>query len=509
MTDFEAFNATTNPIIRLEKDWNNLLAHGLEKGASYIFRKNGSYYEAIQGGTSSGAGTIAYGGADNAGATDGTSAADTLNAAIAALTTGGAIFIKNGVYSFTDAIAGSNGVRLVGESMGPFDSFTVGTILQDTGAGAAPFVDFQDKRHFGLENLKLYLNGGASTSGLRLGGTAAADPRTKAIVLRNVTIDSFAVGIQGSTYGPDDSSLYDCFVGNASSMAIDNMSSQVKMVGGTIYETPIGFRVDRTGGGHPDCGNQFYGTVFSGADVCIEVIGDSSVRGMSFYGCWFEDADTMILRTTNATAGTDLGFYYFFGCYGYVNTGADIFDLSETTVRLLWDGGELYPADDPSDIVTNGGTATTQYIGLRGYLPGQERINFNDTASGLRGLSGKHFKLFYDPTNVGLSAGNAAAWHTFAPNSWMPYRQYEVCHAHVIYRWNPGSASGGLRLAFPAATPVTGTSYIPGAAGLRTDTIDCTMGIRDETGDGEMVLESIGDAANNVIVYSIELIYEM
>lgn len=464
--------------------------------ASYIIFKNGSTYYRRNSTT----GQVDDSNAD---------AATLINAAITALTTGGIVFVRNGIYSCTNQIVLGNGVRLIGESMGPFDSFTVGTVLQDTGAGAAPFVDGQDKRHFGLENLKLYLNGGASTSGLRMGGTASGDPRTKAITLRNIAIDGFPVGIQCSTYGPDDSTAYDCFVGNAATMAIDNMSSMFKFVGGTIYDSPIGFRVDRTGGGHPDSGNQFYGTIWSGTDVCIEVIGDDAIRGMSFYGCWFEDVDTMILRTTNATAGTYLGFFNFHGCYGYVNTGADIFDVSQTTVSILWEGGELYPADDPTDIVTNGGTATLQYIGIRGYIPGQERINFNDTAAGLRGLSGKHFKLFYDPTNVGLSAGNAAAWHTFAPNSWMPYRQYEVCHAHVIYRWDPGSASGGLRLAFPVGTGVTGTSYIPGAAGVRTDTIDCTMGIRDETGDGEMVLESIGDAANNVIVYSMELIYEM
>ncbi len=87
MADFTKFNASTHPIVKLEGDWNNLLAHGLEKGFNYIVRINGSYTEAITG-TGTSAGTIAYGGADNVGATDGTDSAAVINAALANLTAG-------------------------------------------------------------------------------------------------------------------------------------------------------------------------------------------------------------------------------------------------------------------------------------------------------------------------------------------------------------------------------------------------------------------------------------
>ena len=62
MTDFTAYSATLHPIVKLEDDYNNILDHALEKGVSYIIRKNGSTYEAINGST----GKIDYSSADAA-----------------------------------------------------------------------------------------------------------------------------------------------------------------------------------------------------------------------------------------------------------------------------------------------------------------------------------------------------------------------------------------------------------------------------------------------------------
>ena len=50
MVDITPFSATTNPIITLAQ-YNALLDHGLEKTATFIVRQNGSYTEAIKGGT--------------------------------------------------------------------------------------------------------------------------------------------------------------------------------------------------------------------------------------------------------------------------------------------------------------------------------------------------------------------------------------------------------------------------------------------------------------------------
>jgi hypothetical protein len=93
MADFQAWDQTSHPIVRLEDDWNQLLDHGLTKPCAYIVRVNGSYYEALSGV----AGTVAYGGADNAGSTDGTSANAVLQAAITNAG-GGQVNIKKGTY---------------------------------------------------------------------------------------------------------------------------------------------------------------------------------------------------------------------------------------------------------------------------------------------------------------------------------------------------------------------------------------------------------------------------
>jgi parallel beta-helix repeat protein len=88
MVDAQAFSSTSHPIVRLEDDYNNILDHFIEKPLAYLVRVNGSYYEAIQGGSSSGAGTIAYGGAANAGGTSGTDAQAVIQAALDNLTSG-------------------------------------------------------------------------------------------------------------------------------------------------------------------------------------------------------------------------------------------------------------------------------------------------------------------------------------------------------------------------------------------------------------------------------------
>jgi hypothetical protein len=101
MPDFQVWDQTAHPIVRLENDWNQLLDHGLEGRGAYLIRQNGSYIEAL----SSSTGNITYGGADNAGSIDGTDASDVINAALNALaSSGGAVYIKKGDYTITSQI---------------------------------------------------------------------------------------------------------------------------------------------------------------------------------------------------------------------------------------------------------------------------------------------------------------------------------------------------------------------------------------------------------------------
>jgi hypothetical protein len=106
MADFLPFNASTHTRIELEDDYNNILKHGLEKPSNYLFRVNGSYYEALLGSTATDCGTIAFGGADNAGSADGTDADAVYQAAIDDLESDGfgSIHTKKGDYTFNTGV---------------------------------------------------------------------------------------------------------------------------------------------------------------------------------------------------------------------------------------------------------------------------------------------------------------------------------------------------------------------------------------------------------------------
>ena len=110
MTDFTAYNSTTHPIIKLEDDYNNILDHGLEKAVTYIIRKNGANYEALNGST----GKISYGSASDAGGVDGASATAVAQAAITA-TTNGTVLFGNGTFTLSGVLSLKSGVDIRGQ----------------------------------------------------------------------------------------------------------------------------------------------------------------------------------------------------------------------------------------------------------------------------------------------------------------------------------------------------------------------------------------------------------
>lgn len=114
---FTAWNMSLHPIVKLEDDWNNMLAHGLEKTVSYIIRVNGSYIEGLKACETDG-GTLIYGGVGNTGGADGTDAREVVQAVIDACEGdgGGTILFKRGTYTIDDGlVVDSSDVNLVGE----------------------------------------------------------------------------------------------------------------------------------------------------------------------------------------------------------------------------------------------------------------------------------------------------------------------------------------------------------------------------------------------------------
>jgi len=155
MSEFQKWTSQ-HRTIRASRDWNALLDHGLEKPASYIIRKNGSYYEAINGST----GKIDYGGANNAGGVSGSDAVAVIQNAIDAFPDkAGRVFLK-GEFLISEPIRITrNYLSIEGENM-----FSTCLKLAD-GANCSIFEFTANYGVVRLRALELYGNRDNNTSG--------------------------------------------------------------------------------------------------------------------------------------------------------------------------------------------------------------------------------------------------------------------------------------------------------------------------------------------------------
>jgi hypothetical protein len=317
MVEFQAQSGTHTLVDN--EDWNSLLDHGLEKTASYIIRKNGSYYEAIQGGTNTGAGTIAFGGSGNAGSIDGTKATSVEQACVDAIETAGAgsLLKKAAVYSATDEIELPNAIpiRIMGEVSASKYGLTKGTIMQaanaidsfyvGAGAGGA------NRCLATFENLYLDGNGGNATVGLELVNTGGQD-RSK--FLTNVEIDDCITGFYlKDTVGGSIDTLYchDCTTGalfdGATASSVTGLSINALCTEGNDYGTVLRGSVQ---------GNSFYNLISEGNlynELRLESIQGGAVAENVFYNAWFEKT---------SVEGTYKGIYLT--TYGVLTSGTTV-----------------------------------------------------------------------------------------------------------------------------------------------------------------------------------------
>jgi hypothetical protein len=154
MSEFTQYNSVTHPKILCLGDWNNLLGHGLVKPYSYIIRKNGSYYEAINGST----GIISYGGSANVGGATGTLASSVLQASINAMyASGGTITFSADTFTFATQISipdGTYSLRFIGAGGWAASANVKGTVFNSTVTGSALFQQAYTQNHrasYGLE----------------------------------------------------------------------------------------------------------------------------------------------------------------------------------------------------------------------------------------------------------------------------------------------------------------------------------------------------------------------
>jgi len=155
-----------------KNEWNALLDHALEKPASYIIRKNGSYYEAINGTT----GKIDY---------SGTNASTVIQSAINALTSGGKIFLKAATYEIGTTIYLKDFRTLCGENH-------YATVLKATAAITVldtPFTGGYVNQYIVIENLMVDGNG-IATKGIHF---PVWRGRIRNVVVRSVAGDSIHI----------------------------------------------------------------------------------------------------------------------------------------------------------------------------------------------------------------------------------------------------------------------------------------------------------------------------
>ena len=283
-----------------------------EKVAGYIILidPDSGTYQGINGHT----GATDFGGPSNAGGIWGNDVGQLLQACLKAAP-GKKVFIKNGVYYAITCISGVNQADLIieGEEMGAFDNFKEGTTLIFNGSAGKVFIDGLGCRNVTLRNIKIKNQSSVSNLiGVRVGDNTNSANKTKCSSWLDVVIDSFPNGLQGATYGPDDSTFINCYFGNSSIVAVNNLSSQCKFLGGTFYSSAIGYQFGRAAGASAaDSGAEFYGTVFSGCAVPFEIIGGQNMNVLYCAGVWVENANTMILRVTNASTGIYIGSIIF------------------------------------------------------------------------------------------------------------------------------------------------------------------------------------------------------
>jgi hypothetical protein len=483
--------------------YSYLISKTTDGGIDYYCASNA--YQPIYGGS-----TLAD---HHNGGVDGANAAAVIQAAIdgAYATNGGGIFFRNAVYNCTALLHGHNNVCLYGETRGSFDDFTDGAVLQYSGAAVGVFLDFEDCRYFSIENLKAY-NTGAATVGLRIGGAHNDAAKSKATHVRNIVIDSFPTGILGSAVGPDNLSYYDVFIGNCTTCCIDHHGSLL-FYGGALYASPtaIGVRCYRTPlGSFPDAGAWFWGTTWSTIGIAIDLAGNDCLRTMTFDSCWFEVVKTTILNTQNADAGIYLGYVVFDNCVGYTDVGATSFmDLRGRSINVEWRGGEIWPQDNPEPILTDGAGATVQRVSISGTPAGIDRISWTDLNSGLRGYHQAVFPIFLG--GAAVTTATAVGWATSDPfyETHFPWRAYTTTPvAHFYVDWNPGSASGGVRIFLDGGIgEIPGSKIEPGVNGHRQDDVAVVFPVTVGW-DNHFKVQFHGDGATAPTIYQMYVIYE-
>jgi hypothetical protein len=134
-------------------------------------------------------------------------------------------------------------------------------------------------------------------------------------------------------------------------------------------------------------------------------------------------------------------------------------------------------------------------------------VTFTDTNDGLHGFEYHVVPLAeYGIAGYTPAAPVSTTWSfNVACDHAAPLPLYTIVKATAIYRWNPNSASGEIRMYFSGAF---GTSA-PGASGVREDEVDCSAYVRKTVGGfGDLGVQSRDDNSTAITLYYAWLVLE-
>ena len=400
MTDFGAFHSITHSIVTLNDDVQ-LKHHGIEKPVDYITRKNGVYYETIQGGGASGAGTIVFGGVDNEGTVSGLDVIAQLEAAQSALAlTGGHMHIKNGDYTCTQTWTIPGGIIITSDwallnwtgaalddyvikvaGTGPSrlsPASPVGTMFRNlvlVGDVHSKGIQIQEEHwtHI-MDNVKIYGHTHADARGLRLEGCIGNS-------FTNVWHDSNTVGLElrcndAEDMGCNANSFRTCHYQNSDESGVILTShSATPGVAGTLCEQNIlehcimenngDFGYKDGAGLHSRLTNCWFenndvnaGGLGVGGDVYLTVEGSYGNSHTSIKDCNFADSVAINLYDAFSTHSKILG-NDFRGTVIYLNT-CTYPTINRNRFRKVVGASAGYQADAGSDATHLVDAALTQ-----------------------------------------------------------------------------------------------------------------------------------------------------
>jgi hypothetical protein len=203
-----------------------------------------------------------------------------------------AVYFPKGIYKTTAEI-----IIPAGTAFGYARKFFGDGMAQSfiEGAHSGNIISIDEVNTYGLHISDLAIEGNGSSTGIWI---ASSTEDSGQFCMEDVRICNHDKGINGSdTYVTFDSAFFRCdFILNTT-WGMGLSGSGVTFVGCTFRDNGWGVQVDAQSGNLSIGGANFFGCTWVSNSYDI-VIQTPTVRPLNFYGCWFEQCETLVVGTT-------------------------------------------------------------------------------------------------------------------------------------------------------------------------------------------------------------------